>query len=67
MSTGGFIGFGLAGIPLGLASRPVGLTLPVIGAARTLYANVLGKGRDVQFPKDTLIQLQVAPGPGTPP
>ena len=66
LSVGGFTGFGLAGIPLSLISRPVGLALSVIGAARTTYSNVLGKGRNVQFPANTLIQLQLAPGPSTP-
>jgi hypothetical protein len=66
LSTGGFIGFGLAGIPLSLMSRPVGLALSVFGAARTTYTNVLGKGRDVQFPADTPIQLQLAPGATSP-
>lgn len=63
LSTGGFIGFGLAGIPLSLMSKPLGLAFSAIGAARTTYQNVLGKGRNVQFPADTLIQLQLAPGP----
>ena len=33
--------------------------------ARTVdfYTNVLGKGRDVSFPADTSIQLQLGPGP----
>jgi hypothetical protein len=67
LSTGGFIGFGLAGIPLSLIARPVGVALSAIGAARTTYTNVLGKGREVQFPAHTLIQLQLAPGPSTAP
>jgi hypothetical protein len=39
------------------------VTLAVVGAVRTIYTNVLGKGRDVSFPADTSIQLQLAPGP----
>jgi hypothetical protein len=66
LGVGGFIGFGLAGIPLSLASKHIGLALSIIGAARTTYANVLGKGQEVQFPADTIIQLQLAPGPSTP-
>jgi hypothetical protein len=66
LGVGGFIGFGLAGIPLSMASRPIGLALSAIGAARTTYSNVLGKGRDVQFPADTIMQLQLAPGPSNP-
>jgi hypothetical protein len=66
-TVGGFMGLGLLGIPLSLASRPVSITLSVIGAARTTYTNVLGKGRDVRFPADTQIQLQLAPGASSPP
>jgi len=66
LGVGGFMGFGLAGIPLSLAWKPVGLALSAIGAARTTYSNVLGKGREVQFPADTIMQLQLAPGPSAP-
>jgi hypothetical protein len=34
-----------------------------MGAARTVYRNVLAKGRDMQFPADTVMLLQLAPGP----
>jgi len=61
---GGFLGLGVLGIGLSQISRPMGLALSVVGAVRTLYTNVLGKGREVQFPADTMIQLQLAPGPG---
>ena len=42
---------------------PVGLSLSIFGAAKTVYSNILAKGRDVQFPVDTPILLQLAPGP----
>ena len=29
---------------------------------KAIYANVLGKGREVTFPADTPIQVQLAPG-----
>ena len=35
----------------------------VYGAARTMYTNVLGKGREVVFAADTPIQVRLAPGP----
>jgi hypothetical protein len=60
---GGFLGFGIAGIAMSQISRPVGLTLSAIGAARTVYRNILGKGAEVSFPVDTPIELQLAPGP----
>ena len=60
---GGFLGLGLLGVGLSQISRPVGVTLAVVGVVRTVYANVLGKGKEVSFPADTSIQLQLAPGP----
>jgi hypothetical protein len=53
----------MLGVPLGVISRPLGIALSAIGAARTIYRNVIGKGREVQFRANTLIQLQLAPGP----
>ena len=67
LSVGGFTGLGLAGIPLEHDRRDRSASRSrSIGAARTTYTNVLGKGRDVRFPADTIIQLQLAPGPSTP-
>jgi hypothetical protein len=63
---GGFFGLGLLGVGLSQISRPVGLTLAVVGAVRTIFTNVLGKGKEVSFPADTPIQLQLAPGPTAP-
>jgi hypothetical protein len=63
LSVGGFFGLGILGIPLSHMSPPVGLALSVVGAARAVYSNVLGRGRDVQFPAGTPIKLQLAPGP----
>ena len=60
---GGFLGLGLIGAGIGQITRPVGIALSVVGAARTMYTNVLGKGREVSFPADTPIQVQLAPGP----
>ena len=62
-AVGSLIGFRIAGLVLGQLSRPVGIGFSVLGVARTLYTNVLGKGRDVAFPAGTPIQLQLAPGP----
>jgi len=60
---GGFMALGLVGAGIGQITRPIGIALSVVGAARTLYTNVLGKGREVSFPADTPIQVQLAPGP----
>jgi len=51
----------IAQLGLGQLSRPVAVALGVYGAARTTYANVLGRGHDVVFPANTLIQVQLSP------
>jgi len=60
---GGFLGFGLLGVGLAQLSHPLGVALAAVGVARTVYTNILGKGREVSFPADTPIQIQLAPGP----
>jgi hypothetical protein len=60
---GGFIGMGLIGAAVSQITRPVGIAMGAYGAARTMYSNVLGKGREVTFPADTPIQVRLAPGP----
>jgi len=63
VSASGFFGLGLIGIPLSHVAPPVGVGLGIFGAARSVYRNVLAKGRDMQFPADTVMRLQLAPGP----
>src|SRR5439155_5834322 len=60
---GGFFGWGLAGAAVAQIARPVGVALAAVGVARTMYASVFGKGRNVAFPADTVIQVQLAPAP----
>jgi len=60
---GAFFGFGLVGTALSQVARPVGLGFAVIGVGRTVYRNLLGKGREVIFQPDTPLQLQLAPAP----
>ena len=64
---GGFLGFGLLGAAIGQITRPIGIGLSVAGAARTIYTNILGKGREVSFPAATPIQVRLAPGPAPEP
>jgi hypothetical protein len=59
---GGFIGMGFLGAAVSQITRPVGIAMGVYGAARTIYTNVLGKGREVVFAADTPIQVRLAPG-----
>src|SRR5262245_4978936 len=61
----GLIGFGAIGVALGQISRPLGIGFGVLGAARSMYKNILGKGQELRFQADTPIQLQLAPGPQT--
>lgn len=60
---GGLIGFGAIGFVVGRLSPPVGIALGVVGAARSVYKNILGKGQEVHFAADTPIEVQLAPGP----
>jgi hypothetical protein len=57
---GGFFGFGLLGAGISQLSRPVTVGLAVVGVARTVVVSVFGKGRDVSFPADTVIEVQLA-------
>jgi hypothetical protein len=59
---GGLIGFGLIGAALSQISRPLGVAFGVVGVARSVYTNVLGKGQELHFQADTPIQVQLAPG-----
>jgi hypothetical protein len=63
VTAGGFFGLGILGIPLSHIASPISLTLSIMGASRSVYRNVVAKGREVQFPADTVMQLQLAPGP----
>ena len=60
---GGFFGLGLVGAGAAQISRPFALGLAIAGVARTAFGSIAGKGRDVSFPADTPIQVQLAPGP----
>jgi hypothetical protein len=60
---GGFFGFGLIGAVVGRFSRPFGVAFAAVGVARTVYASLVAKGKEVSFPANTPIQLQLAPGP----
>jgi hypothetical protein len=63
VTAGGFFGLGLLGIPLSHLATPISVTLSVMGAGRSVYRNVLAKGREAQFPADTVMRLRLAPGP----
>ena len=60
---GGFIGMGVIGAAVSQITRPLGIAMSAYGAVRTVYSNILGKGREVTFPANTPIQIRLAPGP----
>jgi hypothetical protein len=67
-SLAGFVGASLTGVTIASLARPAAVALGVAGVVRTTYASVFAKGREVVFPADTRIQVQLAPGPArTPP
>lgn len=62
-AVGGFLGFGLVGAGLSKLSHPVAIGLGAVGLARSLFAAVAGKGRNVSFPADTVMEVQLGPEP----
>jgi hypothetical protein len=60
---GGFLGFGVFGIGVNSLGRYVTVATAAFGLSQTLYTTVFAKGRELSFPKDTSIQVQLAPGP----
>jgi hypothetical protein len=62
---GGFSGFGFAGAFAAQASRTVGSVFGIYGLAWSVYSNVVAKGGEVEFPRDT--SLDVVLGPRNPP
>jgi hypothetical protein len=60
-SVGGFVGASVTGVAISSLGYPAALTLGVLGVARTTYSSVFAKGKEVVFPADTRIQVQLAP------
>jgi hypothetical protein len=60
---GGFLGLGVFGIGVNSLGRYVTVATAGIALSRTVYRTVFAKGRELTFPKDTSIQVQLAPGP----
>lgn len=62
-AAGGFIGLGMIGMVFSVVSRPAALGFGYFGLGRTMYVSVVGKGREVSFPADTLIEVQLGAEP----
>ena len=58
-TAGGATALGIAGAVAGfvIKSKNVSLTLGTYGLATSVYSNLLGKGRDVTFPKHTALEF----------
>jgi hypothetical protein len=64
---GGFIGLGVIGIALSQTGKGPAVALGLYGLGRSVYSNILGKGRDVVMPAGTPLQLQLSPVAAVPP
>jgi hypothetical protein len=60
---GGAIGLGLIGIAINSFGHSVTVATTLFGLSKTTYSAVFGKGREVSFPRDMPIQVQLAGGP----
>jgi hypothetical protein len=56
---GGATGFKLIGLIVGIAyrSHTYGILMSAYGGSRSIYNNFLGKGRNIVFPKDTVMEI----------
>jgi hypothetical protein len=57
----GGIGFGLVGAALGRLSQPVSSVLGFYGAGRLAYSNIIGRGQEITFPKNTPLEVRFSP------
>jgi hypothetical protein len=64
-SAGGAGGFKLVGIAVGLAARSnsLGIAMGALGASRSIYVHFIARGRDVVFPKNTAMQIDIGVRP----
>ena len=51
--------FGLVGSITGAMVPPVAISLGIVGAARSVHSNFIGRGRDIEFPANTLMQIHL--------
>jgi hypothetical protein len=58
-TAGGATGFKLIGLIVGVAfrSHTYGILMSAYGGTRSIYNNFLGKGRNIVFPKDTVMEI----------
>jgi len=61
ITLGGFFGWSLMGVLLSHLSHSVAVAFAIVGVVRTFYHSVFARGRDVAFPADTMMEVQLAP------
>jgi hypothetical protein len=64
-AAGGVGGFKLVGIAVGIAARSnsLGIAMGALGASRSIYVHFIARGRDVVFPKNTAMQIDIGVRP----
>jgi hypothetical protein len=62
----GGIGFGLLGAALGRLSQPVASMLGFYGAGRLAYSNIIGRGQEITFPKNSPVEIRFSAEDKTP-
>jgi hypothetical protein len=64
-SAGGAGGFKLIGLAVGIAARSnsLGIAMGALGASRSIYIHFIARGRDVVFPKNTAMQIDIGVRP----
>jgi hypothetical protein len=65
---GGAGGLKLVGMALGATvhSQPLGLALGTYGASMSIYGHFIARGRDVEFPKNTAMEIGIGTRAGSP-
>jgi hypothetical protein len=58
---GGFSGFGLLGTAVSRAPHPVGAAFGFYGLAWSVYTNLVSRGREVEFEKNTAMSIRFGP------
>jgi hypothetical protein len=62
---GGAVGFKLVGIVMGVFvhSQPLGMAMGAYGASLSVYSHFIARGRELVFPKNTAMQIDIGDRP----
>ncbi len=61
-SLAGLVGASVTGVLIASLGHPAAVALGIMGVVRTTYTGVFARGREVVFPADTRIEVQLSPG-----